>query len=90
MSKQKMLSASKIPMQDFLRDLRYRQQKVWREADALSPREDLDKGVMRNVSKFRLHAYCLKVESFAMRCVSCAENTKTVMTRVCCAESMLQ
>eukprot|EP00983_Pelagomonas_calceolata_P023185 730141-Pelagomonas_calceolata.AAC.1 len=31
-----MLSAS---MQDFLRDLKYRQQKVWREADALSPRE---------------------------------------------------
>eukprot|EP00983_Pelagomonas_calceolata_P042968 1138722-Pelagomonas_calceolata.AAC.1 len=33
--KQKMLSASKIPMQDFLEDLRYRQKKVWREADAL-------------------------------------------------------
>eukprot|EP00983_Pelagomonas_calceolata_P073905 1152321-Pelagomonas_calceolata.AAC.1 len=39
MCKQKMLSASEIPMQDFLGDLRYRQQKVWREADALSPRE---------------------------------------------------
>eukprot|EP00983_Pelagomonas_calceolata_P076078 1153270-Pelagomonas_calceolata.AAC.1 len=37
--KQKLLSASKISMQDFLGDLRYRQQKVWREADALSPRE---------------------------------------------------
>eukprot|EP00983_Pelagomonas_calceolata_P034732 1088071-Pelagomonas_calceolata.AAC.1 len=37
--KQKMLSASKIPMQDFKGDLRYRQQKVWREADAFSPRE---------------------------------------------------
>eukprot|EP00983_Pelagomonas_calceolata_P073093 1152004-Pelagomonas_calceolata.AAC.1 len=34
-----MLSASKIPMQEFLGDSRYRQQKVWREADALSPRE---------------------------------------------------
>eukprot|EP00983_Pelagomonas_calceolata_P018498 580150-Pelagomonas_calceolata.AAC.1 len=32
--KQKMISASKI-----LGDLEYRQQKVWREADALSPRE---------------------------------------------------
>eukprot|EP00983_Pelagomonas_calceolata_P063039 1147558-Pelagomonas_calceolata.AAC.2 len=37
--KQKLLSASKIPMQDFLGDLRYRQQRVWREAGALSPRE---------------------------------------------------
>eukprot|EP00983_Pelagomonas_calceolata_P044335 1139256-Pelagomonas_calceolata.AAC.1 len=34
-----MLSASKVPMQDFIGDLRYRQQRVWREADALSPRE---------------------------------------------------
>eukprot|EP00983_Pelagomonas_calceolata_P036131 1130207-Pelagomonas_calceolata.AAC.1 len=34
-----MLSACKIPTQDFLADLRYRLQKVWREADALSPRE---------------------------------------------------
>eukprot|EP00983_Pelagomonas_calceolata_P022097 693574-Pelagomonas_calceolata.AAC.1 len=84
-----MLSASKIPMQDFSADLRYRQQKVWREADALSSREvnrkavtyhhwcgkplnqtartlvsmpsylskDLDKGVKRNVSRFRLRAH---------------------------------
>eukprot|EP00983_Pelagomonas_calceolata_P117917 1160454-Pelagomonas_calceolata.AAC.1 len=37
--KQKMLSASKIPMQEFLGDVRHRQQKVWREADALSPQE---------------------------------------------------
>eukprot|EP00983_Pelagomonas_calceolata_P011629 375075-Pelagomonas_calceolata.AAC.1 len=37
--RQGLLSASKIPMQDFLGDLRYRQKKVWREADALSPRE---------------------------------------------------
>eukprot|EP00983_Pelagomonas_calceolata_P016002 507285-Pelagomonas_calceolata.AAC.1 len=37
--KQKLPSASKIPMQEFLGDLRYRQQKVWKEADALSPRE---------------------------------------------------
>eukprot|EP00983_Pelagomonas_calceolata_P022863 719536-Pelagomonas_calceolata.AAC.1 len=37
--KQKLLSASKISMQDLLGDWRYRQQKVWREADSLSPRE---------------------------------------------------
>eukprot|EP00983_Pelagomonas_calceolata_P039649 1137269-Pelagomonas_calceolata.AAC.2 len=35
-AKPKMLSASKIPKQDFMGDLRYRQHKVWREADALS------------------------------------------------------
>eukprot|EP00983_Pelagomonas_calceolata_P110776 1159712-Pelagomonas_calceolata.AAC.5 len=34
-----MLSASEIPMWDFIGDSSYRQQKVWREADALSPRE---------------------------------------------------
>eukprot|EP00983_Pelagomonas_calceolata_P130143 1161664-Pelagomonas_calceolata.AAC.8 len=34
-----MLSASKKPMQDFTGDLRYRQQKVWRKADAPSPQE---------------------------------------------------
>eukprot|EP00983_Pelagomonas_calceolata_P033899 1062681-Pelagomonas_calceolata.AAC.1 len=39
MFKQKMLNAFNIPMQDFLGDLRNRQQKVWREADALSPQE---------------------------------------------------
>eukprot|EP00983_Pelagomonas_calceolata_P129689 1161626-Pelagomonas_calceolata.AAC.3 len=39
MFEQKMLSAPKITMQDFIGDLRYRQQKVWREADALSSRE---------------------------------------------------
>eukprot|EP00983_Pelagomonas_calceolata_P019076 599320-Pelagomonas_calceolata.AAC.1 len=82
-------------MQEFLGDLRYRQQKVWRDADALSPRvvnrkavtyhhwcgkpftqaahtpfcipsyspKDLKKRVMRNVSRFRLRAHCLKVES---------------------------
>eukprot|EP00983_Pelagomonas_calceolata_P003445 112288-Pelagomonas_calceolata.AAC.1 len=73
--KQKLLIASKIPMQEFLGDLRYRQHKFWREADALSPREhthpsvshridkDLDKGVMRSVGRFRLRAHCLKVES---------------------------
>eukprot|EP00983_Pelagomonas_calceolata_P026898 844490-Pelagomonas_calceolata.AAC.1 len=33
-----MLSVSKIPTQDFIGNLRYREQKVWREADALSPR----------------------------------------------------
>eukprot|EP00983_Pelagomonas_calceolata_P035171 1099900-Pelagomonas_calceolata.AAC.1 len=91
--KQKLPSDSKNPMQDVLGDLRYRQQKVWREVDALSLRDvnrkavtyhhwcgvtlnqtartpfclpsylfkDLDKGVMRNVSRFRLCAHCLKV-----------------------------
>eukprot|EP00983_Pelagomonas_calceolata_P076803 1153578-Pelagomonas_calceolata.AAC.3 len=39
MFKQRMLAASKVPVQDFIGDLRYRQQKVWREADAFSPRE---------------------------------------------------
>eukprot|EP00983_Pelagomonas_calceolata_P079958 1154929-Pelagomonas_calceolata.AAC.2 len=39
MFKQKMMSASKTSMQNFIGDLRYRQHKVWREADALSPRE---------------------------------------------------
>eukprot|EP00983_Pelagomonas_calceolata_P041317 1138013-Pelagomonas_calceolata.AAC.1 len=39
----KVLSASKIPMQDLIGDLRYRQQKIWREADALSPREAIRK-----------------------------------------------
>eukprot|EP00983_Pelagomonas_calceolata_P030515 957574-Pelagomonas_calceolata.AAC.10 len=36
--KQKLLNASKVPIQDFLADLRHRKQKVWREADALSLR----------------------------------------------------
>ena len=35
--KQRMLEGSKVPMQDFIADLRYRQQKVWREADDLDP-----------------------------------------------------
>eukprot|EP00967_Tisochrysis_lutea_P050805 scaffold62541_cov27-Tisochrysis_lutea.AAC.1 len=39
MFKQDMLSAPKITTQDVLGGMRYRQQKVWREADALSPRE---------------------------------------------------
>eukprot|EP00983_Pelagomonas_calceolata_P040142 1137475-Pelagomonas_calceolata.AAC.1 len=75
---------------------RYRQQKDWREADALSPQEanrkaatyhcwcgkslnqtartsfcipsylfrDMDKEVMRNMSRFRLRAHGLKVESY--------------------------
>eukprot|EP00983_Pelagomonas_calceolata_P002595 86673-Pelagomonas_calceolata.AAC.1 len=34
-----MLSASQVPIQDFLVDSRFRQQKVWREGDALNPRE---------------------------------------------------
>eukprot|EP00983_Pelagomonas_calceolata_P053606 1143356-Pelagomonas_calceolata.AAC.6 len=37
--KQEMLSASKVPMQDFFGDLRYRQKKILRKADALSPQE---------------------------------------------------
>eukprot|EP00983_Pelagomonas_calceolata_P073900 1152316-Pelagomonas_calceolata.AAC.16 len=41
-----MLSASKIPKQENLRDLRYRQQRVWREADALSPRQVNRKGLI--------------------------------------------
>eukprot|EP00983_Pelagomonas_calceolata_P029244 916846-Pelagomonas_calceolata.AAC.1 len=64
-----MLSASKIPMQEFIGDLRYRQHKVLREADALRPQEvnrkvvtDLAKGVMRNASRFRLRAHCLKLK----------------------------
>eukprot|EP00966_Prymnesium_polylepis_P271492 6272581-Prymnesium_polylepis.1 len=33
-----MLRAEKIPMQEFIGDLRYRQQKVWRGADVFCPR----------------------------------------------------
>jgi len=93
--KQKMMGASKIPLQEFVGDLRYRQQKVWREADVVCPRtvnkkavtyhkwfgnsasgprgapacipsymfKDLDKHVLRNVSRFRLRAHHLRVES---------------------------
>eukprot|EP00983_Pelagomonas_calceolata_P000182 5753-Pelagomonas_calceolata.AAC.2 len=50
------LSASKIPMQDFIGDLRYRQQKVWRDADALSPREVNRKAVT-------YHRWCGTIES---------------------------
>ena len=82
-------------MQDFIADLRYRQQKVWREADDLDPRAvnkkvvtyhkwcgkslkqcagppfilpsylcmELKRKVVRNVSRFRLRAHHLKVES---------------------------
>eukprot|EP00983_Pelagomonas_calceolata_P056489 1144606-Pelagomonas_calceolata.AAC.3 len=51
--KQRLLSASKIPKQDFLGHLRYRQQKVWR--DALSPQEmhrKADQQVMKNVKSW--------------------------------------
>eukprot|EP00983_Pelagomonas_calceolata_P054736 1143834-Pelagomonas_calceolata.AAC.6 len=41
-------SAFKIPIQDSIRDLRYRHQKVWREADAFSPREVNRKAVTYN------------------------------------------
>eukprot|EP00983_Pelagomonas_calceolata_P003081 101358-Pelagomonas_calceolata.AAC.1 len=40
-------------MQDFIRDLRHRQQKVWGEADALSPREVNRKAVT-------YHRWCKK------------------------------
>jgi len=43
--KQNMLRAEKIPMQKFIGDLRYRQQKVWREVDTLNPREVNKKAV---------------------------------------------
>eukprot|EP00983_Pelagomonas_calceolata_P131619 1161795-Pelagomonas_calceolata.AAC.16 len=84
-------------MQDLIRNLRCRQHKVRRKADALSPREvnrkavtyhhwcgkplnqmacapfcalsylfkDLDKEAMRNMSRFKLCAHGLKVESKA-------------------------
>ena len=94
--KQNMLRAEKIPMQEFIGDLRYRQQKVWRGADVVfcpraankkavtyhkwcgnserGPRgapfripsylfKDLDKHVLRNISRFRLRAHHLRVES---------------------------
>lgn len=38
MFKRRFLEASKIPMPEFVGDLRFRQQKVWREADTLDPR----------------------------------------------------
>ena len=93
--RQNMNRSSKIPLQEFVGDLRYRQQRVWREAAGLSPREvsrkvvsyqswcgrplvatggapftippylykDLDRHVLRNVSRFRLRAHHLRVES---------------------------
>eukprot|EP00983_Pelagomonas_calceolata_P080017 1154956-Pelagomonas_calceolata.AAC.1 len=92
---QRILSDYKTPTQALIAALRKRQQKLWREADALSPRKvkrkavtyhhwcgkslnkraptpfcipsclfkDLDKGVTRNVSRFRLRAHGLKVKS---------------------------
>eukprot|EP00983_Pelagomonas_calceolata_P020506 645825-Pelagomonas_calceolata.AAC.2 len=51
--KQKLVSASKIPMQNCLGDLRYRQQRVWKEADALSPQ-----GVSRKAVTY--HYWCGK------------------------------
>lgn len=102
--KQKLLGASKIPLQEFVGDLRYRQQKVWREAHDCCPRtvnrkavtyhkwcgnsecgskgapfcvpsylfKDLDKHVLRNVSRFRLRAHHLRVESCNWLGGSCA------------------
>ena len=43
--KQKMRSAAKLPMQEFLGELRHRQQNVWREAETLNPREVHKKAV---------------------------------------------
>eukprot|EP00983_Pelagomonas_calceolata_P054877 1143892-Pelagomonas_calceolata.AAC.2 len=57
-------SASKVPMQDFIRDLRYRQHKVWREADALSPREVIRKSVT-------YHHWCRKTFNQTARVPFC-------------------
>ena len=43
--KQRMRSATKLSMQEFLGELRHRQQKVWREAETLNPREARKKAV---------------------------------------------
>eukprot|EP00983_Pelagomonas_calceolata_P080552 1155203-Pelagomonas_calceolata.AAC.1 len=62
-----MLSAHKIPMQDFIRNLRYRQQKVWREADAFeefSPQEVNKKAVI-------YHRWCEKPLNRMARTPSC-------------------
>eukprot|EP00983_Pelagomonas_calceolata_P040592 1137681-Pelagomonas_calceolata.AAC.2 len=72
MFKQKMQNASKNPMRDFIGNVRYRQQKVWREADAVSPQGVIRKamtnhhfeGVMKNARRFRLRAQGLKVKSY--------------------------
>eukprot|EP00983_Pelagomonas_calceolata_P001020 35682-Pelagomonas_calceolata.AAC.1 len=63
--KKKMLSASKISMQEFSRDLGYRQQKVWREGDALSPREVNRKAVT-------YHLWCGKLLNQMARTPFCA------------------
>ena len=84
-----------IPMQEFIADLRFRQQTVWRALEGHDPRSqpdklttyqarfaspfvgntcsaarvprylhlDLSKHVVRNISRFRLRAHTLKVES---------------------------
>ena len=84
-----------IPMQEFVADLRFRQQTVWRALEGHDPRNqpdklttyqawfaspfvgnarsaarvprylhlDLSKHVVRNISRFRLRAHTLKVES---------------------------
>eukprot|EP00983_Pelagomonas_calceolata_P061594 1146900-Pelagomonas_calceolata.AAC.6 len=51
-------------MQDFFGDLRYRQRKVWREADALSPRE-----VNRNAVTY--HCWCGKALNKTARAPFC-------------------
>eukprot|EP00983_Pelagomonas_calceolata_P013224 422334-Pelagomonas_calceolata.AAC.1 len=71
--KQKMPSASKTPMQDFIGNLRYRQQKVWKEADALSPREVNRKAVT-------YHLWCGKPLNQTARTPFCTTQLATPYT----------
>eukprot|EP00983_Pelagomonas_calceolata_P004632 150488-Pelagomonas_calceolata.AAC.1 len=57
-----MLSASKIPTQDFLADLGYRQQKVWREVDAFSPR-------LVNRKAVTYHHWCSPLQEIHQPCM---------------------
>eukprot|EP00983_Pelagomonas_calceolata_P029559 925884-Pelagomonas_calceolata.AAC.4 len=66
-----MLSASKIPTQDFLEDLRCRQQKVWREADALSPREVNRNAVKQQQSRKAYRHWCGKALNRTARTPFC-------------------
>ena len=56
MSKQKMLRATQVPMQEFICDLRFRHLKVWREADFSCPRAVNKKAVT-------YHKWCGSSES---------------------------
>eukprot|EP00983_Pelagomonas_calceolata_P108958 1159508-Pelagomonas_calceolata.AAC.3 len=64
MFKPVMLSASSIPMQDLSGDLRYRQQKVWREADAFGLQEVNRKAIT-------LHHWCGRPSSQMARTPFC-------------------